>query len=198
MADSIRFSFNDVDAQRALDQLGKRAPVAIARALNRTAGSVRTVMSREVSKDIGLKVGTVRDAMNVRLARTDAQTAAITIGGARIALSKFMTDGALKRLVPSRGRGTVRARIGGKSQTYPGAFVAKLDSGHVGVFRRVRASTRKSSGAWSKNLPMTQLFGPSLPQVFGKHLGVGIARGEEQLAKNLEHEIGFELSQART
>ncbi len=192
MAAAIAFHFDTSQAERALDQLGKRAPVVMARALNRTATSVRAVMARDIAGDIGLRVGTVRDELKVRLAAGGEQlTAAVSVSGARIPLSKFTTDGALKRYLPSRGRGTVRV----KGKTYPGAFVAQMRSSHVGVFRRTGASTRKSPGAWGKNLPIVELKGPSLPHVFEKHVAAGIARGEEQLVKNLEHEIGFELSQ---
>lgn len=191
MAPAITFHFDHTQADRALDQLGKRAPAVFARALNRTATSVRAVMARDIAGDIGLRVGTVRDELKVRRAIGDQLTAAISVSGARIPLEKFGATGPL----PSRGRGKVRARIGGKSDTYEGAFRARMRSGHVGVFRRVSASSRKSAGAWAKNLPIAELKGPSLPHVFGKHLAAWIARGEEQLVKNLEHEVGFALSQ---
>ena len=192
MADAIRFTFDDSQAQRAIDELGKRATPAIIRALNRTAGSVRTQLSRDIAADISLKVGTVRDELKVRPAREDNLTAAVSVSGSKIPLAKFGATGPM----PSRGRGTVSARIGGARKRYPGRFLAQMRSGHIGVFGRIAPSTRRSAGAWGKNLPIAELFGPSLPHVFEKHLPAGIARGEEQLVKNLEHEIGFALSQA--
>lgn len=194
MADAIRFNFDATQAERALDQLGKRAPAVIARALNRTATSVRAVLAREIAGDIGLRVGTVRDELKIRTASADRPEAAIAVSGARIPLEDFKATGR----IPSRGRGTVSARIGGARKQYPGAFRAQFRSGHKAVFRRVRASVRKSAGAWAKNLPITELFGPSLPQVFGKKVPTTIAQGEQILVKNLEHEIGFALSQAGT
>jgi hypothetical protein len=193
VAEAITFRFNDAQAQRALDQLGKRAPAVIARVLNRTATSVRAVMAREIAKDIGLPVGPIREDLRVQIAIPQSEDirARISVSGAQIPLSKFNASGPL----PSRGRGTVSARIGGTRKRYEGAFLAKMRSGHVGVFRRKDTLTHKSPGAWGPNLPIVQLMGPSLPHVFAKYVPIGIARGEEQLVKNLEHEVGFALSQ---
>lgn len=193
MAEAITFRFDAGQAERALDQLGKRAPAVIARVLNRTATSVKAVMAREIAKDIGLPVGPIKDELKVRLAIPEDQDirARISVSGAQIPLSKFHASGPL----PSRGRGTVSARIGGSRKRYEGAFLARMRSGHIGVFRRKGASSRKSRGAWSPNLPIVELKGPSLPHVFAKYAPVGIARGQEQLVKNLEHEVGFALAQ---
>jgi hypothetical protein len=194
MAEAITFRFDATQAERALDQLGTRAPAVIARVINRTATSVRAVMAREIAKDIGLPVGPIKDALKVQSAipQADDIRARISVSGAKIPLAKFHASGPL----PSRGRGTVSARIGGTRKRYEGAFLAQMRSGHIGVFRRKGPSTRKSRGAWSPNLPIVELKGPSLPQVFAKYVPLGIARGQEQLVKNLEHEVGFALAQA--
>lgn len=192
--DGITFRFDTTQADRALDQLGQRAPAVMARALNRTTTSVRAFTAREIAGDIGLRVGVVREALKIRPATADRLQAEVSVSGARIALEDFHATGR----IPSRGRGTVSARIGGARKQYPGAFRVQFRSGHKAVFRRVRASVRKSAGAWAKNLPITELFGPSLPQVFGKKMPDAIAHGERELAKNLEHEIGFALSQMGT
>lgn len=202
MADAITFRFNATQADRVIDQLGTRAPAVIARVINRTSTSVKAVMAREMARDLGLPVSPIKDELRVRLAIPEASDirAQISVSGARIPLARdseslhFRASGPL----PSRGRGTVSARIRGTRQRYDGAFLAKMRSGHIGAFRRIAQSTRKSPGAWGPNLPIVQLTGPSLPHVFEKYLPVGIARGEEQLIKNLEHELQFALSQAAT
>jgi hypothetical protein len=64
-----------------------------------------------------------------------------------------------------------------------GAFIARMLSGHRGVFKR-RAVPR---------LPIVELFGPSLPRVFTRAT-IAAARTRlagELLAKNLAHEIQF-------
>jgi hypothetical protein len=99
--------------------------------------------------------------------------------------------------VPSRGKGRgVTARFPGGQGSYPHAFIATVGHGHRGVFMRKNALARKSSGAWSLNLPIFELRGPSLPHVFRKYIPVGLARGQEQLAKNLASEFKYALSRS--
>jgi hypothetical protein len=90
----------------------------------------------------------------------------------------------------------VTARLPTGLGKYPQAFIATMRSGHRGVFMRVGASSRRSAGARSANLPITELHGPSIPLVFGKHLAAGLARGEAQLRKNLVHELRFALQES--
>ncbi len=188
---AITVNFNTEQVTAALDQLGQRGVSALRRALKRTATSVRAVMASEVAKDVGIRVGTVRDEIKLRI-DTDERTATISVSGARIPLIEFNARGQ----EPSRGRGRgVSAVIKGARTRYPNAFIATTRSGHRGVFTRVGTSSRKSAGAWSKNLPIAQLFGPSLPHVFAKFIPLGIQRAEEQLSKNLEHELQFALTQ---
>jgi hypothetical protein len=165
-----------------------KQPNAIARALNRSIGSASTIMSREMAGDLGLKVGDVKTEMRVKEARPDDLVARLSVSGKRIPLIKFGAKGP----EPSRGRGRgVTARLSGGRNRYPNAFIATVGSGHRGVFIRKASLLRKSPGAWGKNLPITELRGPSLPHVFRKFLPIGLARGQEQLAKNLAHELSF-------
>lgn len=64
-----------------------------------------------------------------------------------------------------------------------------------GRFIRVTSAAkgdRKSHGAWSFNLPIYELHGPSIAYVFErKAAGPALARGQEQLVKNLAHEFRF-------
>jgi hypothetical protein len=187
---AVTVRFGTEQATAALDELGRAGQVALRRSLRRTAASVRAVMASAVATDVGLRVGTVRDEIRLRIDE-EAIAARISVSGARIPLEEFSANGPL----PSRGRGRgVTARIGGVRKRYVGAFRARLRSGHVGVFTRTASSTRKSVGAWSKNLPIRQLFGPSLPHVFDKHVPMGLQHAEDVLAKNLTHEFSFALS----
>ena len=74
------------------------------------------------------------------------------------------------------------------------AFFATMKSGHLGVFKRLRESERKSKGpsgkvAWSKNLPIDQLHGPSLGRVFKKYRPLGQARMQEAFDTTMNHEL---------
>lgn len=187
---SFKVQYNADATIAALDQLGQRSAAAITRALKRTGTSVQVVMARAVAEDMGLPVGVVRQKVSLRVSAAD-QVATISVSGARIPLIDFKATGQ----EPSRGRGRgVSARLGGARTRYPNAFIATMRSGHRGVFTRVGQSSRRSAGGRSNNLPIAELMGPSLPHVFTKHIPLGIERAQEQLAKNLEHELQFALS----
>jgi hypothetical protein len=154
-------------------------------------------MVRAIAADMGLKQGDVKRYVTTRLASVssaaDQLSAAVVASGARIPLIRFSARGP----EPSRGRGRgVTARLPTGPGRYPQAFIATMRSGHRGVYIRPGASSRRSVGARSANLPITELHGPSIPLVFGKHLEAGLARGEEQLRKNLVHELRFALQES--
>ncbi len=48
-----------------------------------------------------------------------------------------------------------------------------------------------------KRLPIKQAYGPSIARVFANLLPVGAATRTEVLAKNVQHEIEFELSRLK-
>jgi hypothetical protein len=84
------------------------------------------------------------------------------------------------------------------SHAFIATTVAQADGSggsHRGVFIRAANLTRKSSGAWSPNLPIKQLYGPSIGQVFSKFRPQGVARVLEVFDKNFDHEVGFLHSQ---
>ncbi|HMJ88145.1 MAG TPA: phage tail protein [Vicinamibacterales bacterium] len=182
---------NTRQAEIRLKELGKRAPRVVMRSLNRAGASARTAMSRVISKDMGVKVGAVRDRINLRETTTSADS---WFSGSRLRLSVTLFASA-KRLPlilfkasgprPSFGKGRgVSANMGGRKR-YPHAFIATMASGHEGVFQR------KGPG----RLPIAELRGPSIAHVFKKYEQVGIDRAQEQLAKTLGHELAFEMSQ---
>lgn len=177
--------YADTDLQRAIVALGDRSAKAVARALNRSAVSTRTVMQRLVRDDVKLKSRDVGDQMRVEKARPtqDGLQARVIISGARIPLFDF---GARQT---ARG---VSANTGGGRKVYKGSFIATMKSGHKGVFER------KTRGKGSKRLPIIEKFGPSLPHVFMKHIPAGLVAGEASMQKNLAHEISYALKQSST
>lgn len=174
---------------RALKELGKRGPVAVARALNRTGSSERTAMARAVAQDMGIKVSAARDAITVDKASSTSLVARVIARGKRLPLIEFKAKGPN----PSRGRGRgVTYTMKGQRKTIAKAFIATVTragedgqhAGHLGVFFRVG----------KKRLPIKQLYGVSIAHAFGNLIPAGEARRNEVLLKNVEHEIQFELS----
>lgn len=190
----ITLTFTSANAQRAIRQLRDRVPAAAARALNRAGASMRTHMVRAVKDDLGVPTSAARDQVFSIEAIPGRLRFELRATRKRWPLSEFNVKGEL----PSRGRGRVTAKIGKTRKRYPNAFMARMKSGHVGVFKREGNSKRKSVGAWGPNLSITELHGPSVGHVFEKHAAASLARGEEQLLKNLQHELRFALQSLST
>lgn len=186
---SFRVDARADSAFAALDQLGRAGHVGLARALRRTAISAQTQLVKDVTADLGIKQGDVKKAVSTAIDTVNG-IARVTGTGSPLPLSVFRARGPF----PSRGRGKVTYDVGQGRKTLPGGFIAHLRSGHEGLFVR-KGTLRKSAGAWSKNLPIQEKFGPSIAHVFQKYLPAAAERAVEQMGKNLEHELQFALSQ---
>lgn len=184
MSAVIRVEANTDEATKAIAALGRAARPAIARAINRTASSGQTAMVRVVSKDLGLPAKTTREAILVDKATPEQLTATFRASARRIPLIEFRARGN----EPSRGKGNgVTAKLPGGAGRYPSAFITTVGKGgHRGVFVR----------RGQKRLPIVELRGPSIWQSFETNMPAAIARINEQLPKNLQHELQFALSRA--
>lgn len=174
------FVLDNREVLGALNRLGSGVPRALARAVNKSAKSARTAQVKAVREDVGgLKAKDVRDAIRIEEARPDSNPAAkLTVSKRRLPLIKFGGT-QLKRA-------GWRSRLKGGTKTIPGAFQARMPSGHVGVFKR-----RIYPGG--PRLHVDELKGPSLAKSFAKTWPAnGRARYREQLPKNLAHELRFE------
>ena len=185
-------TFDTSDPQRTMARFAARFPRAVSRALNRAGVSVRTLMAKEIAQDTGIASTKVRARCRLTTATPSRLMATVTASPAPIPLSQYKVRGRY----PSRGRGSgVTAMLpnptgsGRVAVQFPRAFLAIVGrgkhKGHRGVFERV---TRK-------RLPIKQLFGPSIADVFAKHIPLGQQRGGEALVKNLQHEVNFLLGQ---
>lgn len=195
MAAAVVLALDNRASLAAIRRLKDRAPIAIARALNRSVDSGRTAMTRKIAEDLSTKVGVVRERIYVVKATVRNHVAEIRASAKRIPLVDFGARGPL----PSRGRGRVTAKLQGKRE-YPRAFMARMPSGHLGVFVRggkgAPEALRRGPKPNRSQLPIRELFGPSVAHVFLKHLEFALARSREQLVKNLQHEFRYELLNA--
>lgn len=177
----FRVAFDTSDAIKGLENLKRTHPFAVTRALNRSADSGKTAMTRAIAADTGLAARAVRDQLIVARANAGNQVATITVRGKRIPLIDFKARG----LEPTRGKGRgVSYRLPTGRGRAERAFIATMSTGHRGVFMRTGRS----------RLPIRELFGPSLPHVFAKYQKVGRDRAYEQLFKNLRSELRFEMA----
>ena len=101
-----------------------------------------------------------------------------------LAYFKHSPAGVPKRR-PAKGKYLYSQVVKGEGGTIAHAFLAKMKSGHVGVFQR------EGHGANSASLPIEKLSGPSVPQMLGSPTVSEFIqkRMEERLAVNVEHEV---------
>lgn len=147
----------------APERLLKKASTALnsatIRALNRVADQSRTQAVRAIQEDVGAssqksirKFIVVDRATNQRL---ESRVIARTKGDDRIPIYELRpTPRQPARRRRPRGSGVT---YGPEQKFIPGAFVQRMKSGHIGVFKRTT----------KKQLPIVELKGPSASWVFG-------------------------------
>lgn len=143
---------------RGVDELAEelkmepyRITKAMARAMTRAVDTGATLMSRLIAGDTGLPVREVRAGLAVAHAAQLEREVSAALGSklARLPLTVFG---------PRQTRRGVSYKFGGGRKVVESAFMAKMKSGHEGVFKRVG----------KQRLPITELAGPSLGHVFAK------------------------------
>ena len=171
----------DIDpVLRSLDRLGiDLAEKAITRSLNRTITGVRTAASRAVREELTLKAKDVNRELAVRRARRRDLEAALDISVTATGLIKF------RARQTQRGT-TVQVKRRGGRKRISHAFIAKMKSGHVGVFVR-----RKGAG----RLPIGERFSTAVGQFLDdervlSELGDG---AQVRFTKELSSQVDFLL-----
>lgn len=187
----LTVSIDTKQLKRALADLGSKAPTAIMRALNRTAGTARTQAVRAVAKEIRLPQKTIRPMLPLIPATAKFLEAKLIARGWPVSLMRLGARQTKAGVVYSGPSGPV---------LIPGAFIARMPQGGRGVFKRIRPSERRSRGAWSLNLPIDKLRGPSVPQlVLEKGIFEGLVKtSQDTLAKNLAHETEYLLNKRQS
>ena len=181
MSDFHSFALDIETLRKDLLELGRQAPIVMARALNRAAVSGQAAMVKVITADTGMAAKNVKREIVIDKASRTRPVVALTIAGRRIPLIAFSARGP----EPSRGRGRgVSYRLPGGRGKIPNAFIATMGSGHRGVFKRKA----------TKRLAIVELRGPSLPHVFEKFLPTFREAAQASLVKNLASEISFAKS----
>lgn len=191
---TLNVSLNITQTQAALRRFQAKAPVAIARALNRSIASGATVMVRDTAKDLGVAQKYVRDRIKTRNATpTSKPVAQLTASAKRLPAYAF--GASPDKPSPNNRRG-VSWKSFGKRVRDPQAFIARMPSGHIGIFKRAPGASKRGPRPNRSQLPIRELMGPSISHVALKYQDVALARAQEQLVKNLRSELKFALSKA--
>jgi len=196
----LTVSVNDNLTLAASRLAGIRAEIkdkAIARALNRTATTVRANASREISRELGgaIKVGQVRKAIRQANARRDLLRAVLTANGRRrIPLSAFR---------PRQTSTGVTIRMGSRSVTVPGAFITpsgavrmRTPTWRGTLFNEVQRRRNRLQRGDVPDFPIAQLYAPGVPAVFvqPRILNAQERLARERFAIEFERQLRFALA----
>jgi hypothetical protein len=175
----------------------RELPRIISRAINKTITPARTEVSQGIRQEINIKAGDVKDKIELKKASTKRWEASISLSHKLIPIMDFGAK------MTKKGVSFKVYKSGGRKLMLH-AFIAKMKSGHEGVFRRgmdkrtirwEKRSTRKagvkSSVTWH-NVFIGKQFGPSLHQAFKRSADL-IQRITQNAYGRLEHNIDNQL-----
>lgn len=176
----IDIRINTDPLRLALTDIQREAfPQAAARSVNRTAQSVESHAISDVAKQGGIRRKDVRSSFTRSRATNTHWVAVISATGRPIALINFNAR---------QIRKGVSAKAWGQRKVYKGVFIAKMKSGHIGVYKR------EGKG----RLPIKELWGPSVPKLMADAaIATPLAEfGRQRLAKELEANLAYYVKRA--
>ena len=189
---AVRLSFDMSQYNTATRRARSRIRVSVSRALNRCARTGRTVLVREIARDMKVPQNQVRDRVLLDRSTSARLVATFYASAKRLGVIAFNARGP----EPSMGRGRgVTAKLPGRR--YPHAFIATMPSGHRGVFERVPGKymvRRGPKGGGGRREAIRELFGPSIAHVFSKVRPAGERAATEAFPKHIQSELKFALT----
>jgi hypothetical protein len=159
--------------EKTLAGIPRALPRIMQAALTRTATQARTEASRSLAKQTKLKISTVKDQIALLKASYTNWNSGIQISRRRIRLIDLKAR--------QTRRGVTYASPAGR-QLVASAFIARMPTGHIGVFKR-RGPAR---------LPIVELRGASLAQVWlaaDAEARRIFTESQAKLAKNVQGQV---------
>lgn len=181
---SMRIVVNDDELKRVQEQLGelqRKAPNVIAKSLNRSLSHINTTIRKEVRDEYTVKAQEVKDRLESVRASTSRLAAKVTAKGRPLGLEKFRVNP--KTVNPRRKKQLKISVKKGSAKEILGAFIG--NQGNEKVFIR----------DGKPRLPISRLFGPSVPQMIGNDEIVEQINESAYVTyqKNINHEINYLL-----
>lgn len=174
----------------SLQFVEKNIPKAFRSAINRVGQGIKTEVSRKIREKYDIKAGDVKKHGNIRVIKSNAAKMELLLHskGRNIPLIRFKTKPSKPPARPPKVLTASVKKSGGKP--IPGAFVAGMRSGHVGVFRRHGMN----------RLPIQELYGPAVPVMMSEESVVEHLQNEAhiRMQKRLDHEVNRVLGRLKT
>ncbi|MBQ9365772.1 MAG: phage tail protein [Schwartzia sp.] len=173
------------EAQRLLTNMPGAVNKASKTAIRTTIKGMKKESAQKVRERYTIKASKVTNT--IRTSTGDGGlTARLTSKGRVNDLSYFIhKPKSVPKRRPPTGKYLYSQVVKGEGGTIAHAFLARMQSGHVGVFQRAGHGSSMSS------LPIQKLSGPSTPQMLGSpNIKEFIEkRLRERFEKNLSHEV---------
>lgn len=193
---SVSVKLNERQMQRVqslMREVPREVPKIMSRSINKTATSSKAEIARLIAANVKIPQKGIKKGIRIKKATRRRWLATLNITSRRIPLI-YLRPGKTKKGVTYRGPGDVYAhkqKVASSGGLIKSAFKQVMPgSGHKGVFLR----------RTKKRLPIDELFGPSVAELFE---GVrGIARqvkrsANEKLTKNIDAQINYVLEKRK-
>ena len=171
-------------AQELLKDIPGATKKAVSTALRKSLRNAKKEAVKKVRERYTIrKAGYVSRTIKMKV---ENMTGILSSKGPVNDLSYFKTNPkTVPKRRPPKGKYLYSQVVKGQGGTIAHAFLARMKSGHVGVFQRA------GHGASNASLPISKLAGPSTPQMLDSpSVTEFIAKKMlERMDKNLEHEI---------
>jgi len=165
------------DVMRKVELLANRAQIekAITRAAKKAANEAKKETAKLLASEYTLENPEIKKSLSTRKLAGSQMGAALDIASGVFALTKF--KGVLPKAImpPAKGPVNIKVKSSGSVAVFKRAYVAKMKSGHVGVFER----------EGEKSLPIEEHFGPSVPGMFGREKETVINMAVRDLAAKI-------------
>lgn len=184
---------------------------AVKSAMSRAASHLRTNSSKEIRKVYAISAGALRSEQNIKTKYTyhpgEGVSAQVLFSGCKIPLYRY--NGTTPQQPTQDKSHPVTAVIQGHwRRTYPGVsaaghqlastspvrfdggFIARMQSGHTGIFERTGSMTADGSDA------IKEIMGSSVPQMLGKEeVQESLVNGAmRKFDERLDHEVAAILN----
>lgn len=165
--------------QTLLAGIPKGAERAFSSAINRGLSHTKTQAFKQVKKVYAVKQSALNEATTTKVQKASTGNLAgyVSFSGVKIPLYKFQVT----PKEPRKGQ-KVRAEVmKGGGATFDSAFIAKMRSGHIGIFERIT----------SRRLPIEEKMGLSAAQMVKNEVIMDqlTKEAQEKVDERLKHEI---------
>lgn len=195
--------------QVELAEIANGANKAVSAAINRTLTTGRSRITRRLKKEINLPAGNAKDPQDGTISKFLKIRKASDGGGGGVAnlegqiiitrepLSLMLFKPSPNTPGPTKVAGvSVKTRTGKAKELLRHTFVAKMKSGHVGVFERQGRGNKRV-----KRLKIQERFGPTPLAVFEKAPGIAeetLSELGDVLEKNINSQVDRLLGRSKT